>query len=461
MSGGVGRLALRAARVWLGGSRLLSPGMVLVAGGRIVDVDGTGAVPPADATVVDFGDRTILPGLIDAHVHLAFDASPDVLPPLIEGDDASIDATMADAARRHLAAGVTTVRDLGDRRFGSLPLRDYLRTHPLDGPELLVAGPPLTRRKGHCWFLGGEADTTEELVVAVSERAERACDVVKIMATGGVLTPGFLPHESQYGLDALRAVVAAADERGLPTAAHAHGSEGIQASVTAGVSSVEHCMFFTSDGAEIDWEVLAQMANQGIYASFTTATLPGATPPPPVAAALAVMRAAMPRIHELGVPIVISSDAGIVPEKHHGVLPYGVVELSGLGLTNGQALESATSVAAAACGVADRKGRIAPGCDADLLVVPGEPARQDGRPAGRRRRLPVGHCGRIRCMNEAVDLVHQAGDRRRGVEIRTRRARRALELGSVNASDNKASAREPGRHAGHRRRRAVTGVGQL
>ncbi len=114
-------------------------------------------------------------------------------------DDAALLDLMHANAQLYLDAGVTTVRDLGDRRFGSLVLRDRYRSDPASGPELVVSGPPLTRRQGHCWFLGGEADTVDELRAAVAERAARGCDVVKVMATGGVITPGFLPHQSQYG----------------------------------------------------------------------------------------------------------------------------------------------------------------------------------------------------------------------------------------------------------------------
>jgi hypothetical protein len=127
-------------------------------------------------------------------------------------------------------------------------LRDRYRRDPASGPELLASGPPLTRRKGHCWFLGGEADTVEELPAAVSERAERECDVVKVMATGGVITPGFLPHQSQYGPAELTAIVTTAQHHGLPTVVHAHGAQGIRDSVAAGVRSIEHCTFLDEAG---------------------------------------------------------------------------------------------------------------------------------------------------------------------------------------------------------------------
>ena len=262
-------ITLRADRVHLGGDRP-DPAVLHLDGGVLADVrTGSG---PAD---VDLGDVTVLPGLVDTHLHLGFDASPDVLTPLLEDSDEVLLQRMVDNARTALQAGVTTVRDLGDRRFLSLELRERLRADPPSGPELLVSGPPLTRTRGHCWFLGGEADSEQELRAAVRERAERGCDVVKVMATGGVITPGYGPHEAQYGPAELAAVVDEARAVGLPVAAHGHGPDGIRAAVAAGVDSVEHCSWFTLEGVEPDWDVVRAMASSGIVASRRWASCPG------------------------------------------------------------------------------------------------------------------------------------------------------------------------------------------
>ena len=346
--------------------------MVLIEGSEVVAVDAA-AHAPADAGVTDLGDVTLLPGLIDAHVHLCFDASPDVFTPMMELDDESRLLLMREHAHLNLMAGVTTVRDLGDRRFLSLELRDRFRRDPSAGPEVLVAGPPITRRGGHCWFLGGEADTDAELEAEVALRAERGCDVVKVMATGGVITPGFLPHESQYEVEQLRTIVTAARAVGLPVAAHAHGPEGIRSAVAAGVDSIEHCTFFTADGIDVDWATVELIVQRGIYSSATIATVPGLVPPPPIAMRLEAMKDAFRRMHEMGARFVCTSDAGVGPPKPHGVLPHGGRAMSDLGLSNAGVLESMTSVAAEACGVGSRKGRLAPGFEADVIAVDGDP----------------------------------------------------------------------------------------
>jgi imidazolonepropionase-like amidohydrolase len=242
----------------------------------------------------------------------------------------------------------------------------------------VASGPPLTRTQGHCWFLGGEANTVDELRVAVAERAERGCDVVKVMATGGVITPGYLPHQSQYGPLELRAIVQAGHEHGLPTAAHAHGAEGIRDSVAAGVHSVEHCTFFDESSVRPDWDVVGQMIDNGIFVNTTGAVLPGVDPPPMIAARIEKFRVNVERMHTMRERIVCTSDAGIGPTKPHGVLPHGVVDATSVGFTNVEALASVTSLAAAVCGLAGRKGAITTGYDADLLAVHGNPLAEIG-----------------------------------------------------------------------------------
>src|SRR5664280_93322 len=285
-------------------------------------------------------------------------------------------ARPAHAGRMALAGGVTTVRDLGDRNYGTLALRAELAAQPAAGPQVLVAGPPITTVQGHCWFLGGEAPGIDALRSAVAERADRGTDVVKIMATGGQLTPGSHPHESQYTRTELSTVVTEAHRRGLPVAAHAHGPQGITDAAGAGVDSIEHCSFMTADGVARDEQVLRAIAAAGIVVSLTVGFTPTTLPPPPeLAARLPQLLAGMRRMHDLGCTITVGTDAGIAPPKPHDVLPYGLVALTHLGFSPTEALTACTAVAAAACRVADRKGALRPGYDADLLAVRGDPTR--------------------------------------------------------------------------------------
>lgn len=350
---------------------------VLVADGHIIDVELTGAAPPPAAHLVDLGDVTLLPGLVDAHLHLGFTPTADPVETMQRDDDATLLDRMHRHAQLALRAGITTVRDLGDRGYLGVALRERYRAGTGLGPEVLAAGPPITLPGGHCWFLGGEAAGTAGVVRAVAERAARHVDVVKIMATGGILTPGSGPHESQYTHAQLAAATTAAHRAGLPLTAHAHGPSGIADAVRAGADGIEHCTFLTATGVEPDWATVAAMAAAGTFVGATEAWLPGGPPlPPRVADTLERCRVNVGRMHREGVRVVCCSDAGVGDRKPHDVLPHGVVLFGGIGFGNAEALASATSVAAAACGLGDRVGRLRPGYVADLLAVGGNPVER-------------------------------------------------------------------------------------
>ncbi|MDQ4021992.1 MAG: amidohydrolase family protein, partial [Actinomycetota bacterium] len=311
---------------------------------------------------------------IDAHVHLAFDASTDVVTSIGAVDDAQLLTQMAQAARRALRSGITTVRDLGDRGFLTLALRKQLDASGDLGPEIVASGPPITVRGGHCHFLGGVADGPQALRAAVRERAERGCEVVKVMVSGGQLTPGSAPHESQYDLADLRLIVAEAHGLGMTTAAHVHCPGSVADAVTAGFDTLEHVTFLTEDGVAADPATMEAIVESGVVVSATVGHVPGKGELPPVIArSVGAVIENWARLHRGGARIVPGTDAGIAPRKPHDVLPYGLAALTGLGMTNLEVLRAATSIAAAACGLTGRKGRLAPGADADLVAVSGDP----------------------------------------------------------------------------------------
>jgi imidazolonepropionase-like amidohydrolase len=360
-------LCVRGERAFDGDAMVDRP-TVQLDGGRIVDV---GVEPPSDAEVVDLGDVTLLPGLIDTHQHLCFDGNGTLEEQVVGvSDEALVERARANA-QRALQAGITTVRDLGDRAFLTLPLREDPEL-----PTILCAGPPITRTGGHCWYLGGEAEGETALLGAVRERDERGCDVVEIMVTGGSLTPTFPMWRSQFSLDEVRAVVDGAHAAGLPVAAHCHGVDGIEQALAAGVDSIEHCTFFVEgDRAVIDEDLMARLADSGIAISSTMGRLPGfAIPTPVIAANMEAMMASRGRLHALGANMVVGTDAGIAPLKPHDVLPHALGDLVEVGMSHVEALRALTSNAAATCHVGDRKGRLKAGWHADLLAVAGDPS---------------------------------------------------------------------------------------
>ena len=355
----------------------LFDGREVVEGAPVVVIDevhGTivsvGEEPPPTVDTTDLGDVTLLPGLIDAHQHLCFDGNGSLQEQVEDRTDDELRARARANARRALAAGITTIRDLGDRGYVTLGLRD-----DPDLPTILAAGPPITVDGGHCWFLGGECQpsSAEEIVAAVRERHARGCDVVKIMVTGGALTPTFPMWRSQFSGGEVRAAVEAAHELGLPVAAHCHGGAGIADAVDAGVDTIEHCTFMSEDdSSRPDADVLARMAASGIAVSATLGRLPDAPVPPRLAANLPIMAEAFRLFALAGGHLVAGTDAGISPGKPHDVLPLAVTDLRLIGMSDAQALRALTAVAATVIGLGQRKGRLLAGFDADVLAVAGD-----------------------------------------------------------------------------------------
>lgn len=353
-------------------------------GGAVVVVVGDGAIkevgpsaPVDDLAVLDFGpDAWLLPGLIDTHVHLVFDGSVDPVAALDGLDDDELLGRMRQAAAAQLDAGVTSVRDLGDRGFLSTRLASQTRADMAAGPHIVAAGPPITTPGGHCHFLGGAVDGLDGIRAAVRERAARGCDVVKIMVSGGAMTPGSDPAVSQFTPDEIRVAVEEARALGMTVAAHTHGARSIGDAVRAGVFSIEHVTFVTPDGSPPEDTLLDEVAASGVLVSATLGRRPDewSALPGPVRDMISRWYQLNGELYRRGARVVVGSDAGIGPLKPHGVLPYAVGELiADLGTSPAAALTAVTARAAEACGLAGRKGSLRPGMDADLLVVAGDP----------------------------------------------------------------------------------------
>lgn len=373
--------ALRAAHAFDGVRFLPGGATVVLDAGRIVGVEPGRVDLPDDVEVAEY-PGTVLPGLIDCHTHLVADATFGGLERAGTMPPEALDSVIADSLRAHAVAGVTTVRDLGDRAYRTLAFRERPGL-----PRVLAAGPPLTVPGGHCHYLGGAVEG--DLRTAVREHGERGVDVIKVMASGGFATPGTDQLGAQFTVAQLTTVVAQAHALGLPAVAHAHSLLAMENALAAGVDGIEHFTGLTAEGPRLDDDLLAEVARRGVYVDLTMgndrayhARMPA--PPPAFADLMARLGVrsfdefymsrigVFGRLREHGVAVLTGVDSGMGPTKRHGNAWRTVGELVDGGYSVTEALTAATSVAAQACGLAGETGRLAAGYSADVLVVDGD-----------------------------------------------------------------------------------------
>jgi imidazolonepropionase-like amidohydrolase len=372
-----GSFVVRVAQVFDGERFLPAGAQIHVQGDRVVTVRPRHAPVPDGLPVVDRPDATVLPGLIDTHVHLVAGGEPDALALDAGRSAAERDQVIRRSLLEQVGAGVTTVRDLGDNRFAVIG-----RTVRDDEPAVVGSGPPITSAGGHCAALGGAVSDREELRTAVAERDDHGAQIVKLIVSGGAMTAGSDLLRNQFDVDDVRVVVDEAHRRGLPVTAHAHPVSAVEVCLAAGIDAIEHCTCLTATGIETPDAVVDGLATRRITVCPTFGRLPTLPPSPQ---AIEVMRrtgmtlearfAQVGRLHAAGVLLLAGSDAGIHPAKPHGVLAHAVYELVRSGLPVDAALAAATSRAADACGLAATTGRLRAGLRADLVVVDGDVAR--------------------------------------------------------------------------------------
>ncbi len=374
---------LGAPRVMTGDETVLDGAVVV--GDTTVEWAGPAEALPAEYAGLprtDYPGSTVMPGLIDCHVHLGLDGGRNPAARMRGETDQQQLVLMLRSARELLGVGVTTARDLGGRAYLAVVVRDAITAGLARGPRLVVAGSPITVTGGHCWFMGGEADSEDDLRRMVRTHHKHGADLIKVMSTGGFMTAGSAPWYAQFTSDQLAVVVEEARRVDKPVAAHAHGIEGIARAVDAGVSTIEHCSFVTEANERLFSEHLAvRIAEQGIY------VCPTVNVNAPYVAKLTgiVLGQHLPTMSGLGVRLVAGTDAGIDNTPHHQYAG-GLEHLVTLGFRPEEALAMATTRAAAALGLDAITGRLAAGFDADIIVVDGDP-RADISALGRLRRV--------------------------------------------------------------------------
>jgi imidazolonepropionase-like amidohydrolase len=369
-----GATVIRDVAVFDAEGATLRPGLaVRIENGTIVALGGD--VPSDGARIIEGMGRTLLPGLMDAHVHLTFRADPNEPFGLTE-TAATYVLRAAANARATLAAGFTTVRDLAAPYAINCDLAKAIDAGLVEGPRVIAAGRNITMTGGHGWTMGREADGADEVRKAVREQLKAGARVLKFMASGGVMTPGVDPRSPQLGPEELAAGIEEAHKAGVKTASHAQSAQGIRNVVLAGVDSVEHGIYLEDD-------VIDEMVRRGTFFSATLAAplniikLGLAAGVAPHAVQKSEMVSAthiesFRRAVKAGVRLVMGTDAG-TPGNRHGENAQELRLMVEGGVTPAQAIVAATANAAELLGIAGETGRVTTGLAADLLLVDGDP----------------------------------------------------------------------------------------
>lgn len=380
-----GLVAVKAARmIDVRTGAVIDNAVIVIDGDRIREA-GSNLRIPAGAQVIDLGQKTVLPGLIDSHTHLTYE--PGIFGGKMLSTSIPREALIgAKNARLTLEAGFTAVRNVGARGYSDIALRDAIDAGDVPGPRIVASGPSLGITGGHCdennlapefhHSLEGVADGVSNVMQKTREVIKYGAGVIKICSTGGVLSMGDDPRASQYTLEEMKAIVGEAHRLGRKVAAHAHGGDGIKLAVMAGVDSIEHGSYIDDDGVRL-------MKERGVYLVPTLYLTDWflenyqklGLPPSIIAKAKEVMPAMkknIGRAFSQGVPVAFGTDSAVYP---HGLNAREFAVYVRLGMSPLQAIQTATVNASKLLGMDDRIGTVETGKYADLIAVDGDPLR--------------------------------------------------------------------------------------
>ncbi len=347
---------------------------VLAEGGRIARVAPAGEFDGYAGERFDTAGGTLLPGLMDCHVHLVYGGEANPRPVLGELAPGQITLKALENAQRTLRGGITALRDCGGKDYLEFAVRDAVAKGTFQGPSIRAVGRMICMTGGHGNHIGRVADGRDEVVKAVREQIHAGCDQIKIMATGGVMTPGVNPEDAHYTAEEIAAGIAEGHRFHRKSASHAQGAEGILNAVRGGVDSIEHGIF-------LDERCLEEMLARGTFLVATLAAVNNilanaahGVPDYVVEKSSRVAerhRRSVRRFYESGGRLALGTDAG-TPYNLHGENARELEYLVEVGVKPADALVAATGHAAELLELPGQ-GRIAEGCAADLLVVAGDP----------------------------------------------------------------------------------------
>lgn len=371
-------LVIKSANLWDGTGKAVQQNMgIVMENGKFTKIAPCAQVIPQEGdTVIDVGYRFVMPGMIDSHVHVCSTGEPKDLTENEKAPDAYMALVGADMIRRDLEAGFTTVRNMGTKNYMDMSIQKAWKEGRIKGARIITCGPCITMTGGHGWMGGLQSDGEDECRKNARLLLRNGVEVVKIMATGGVMTPGVEPGSPQLTEGEIRAAVEEAHKAGRKTATHAQGTEGIKNAVRAGIDSIEHGIF-------LDEELLVMMKERNT-ALVPTLVAPwhinqgGVAAGIPAYAVEKSMRVADSHMKSFnmavkaGLTIALGTDAG-TPLNFHGDNALELQLMTENGMTNEQALLAATKVGSQVIDRANLLGTVEEGKIADLLVVDGNP----------------------------------------------------------------------------------------
>jgi len=355
---------------------ILIQGSKIIAVGREEDL----AIPQTGNIIkLNYKDKTLLPGLIDCHVHLCMSADDNPLARLYKDSDDMLVLRAANNAQAALKAGITTLRDCGGRNRMTFSIKEAIKKGIIKGPRLLLSGRPITITGGHCFFLNGEADGIDGVQKAVRQLIKEGADFLKIMASGGGMTPSTIPKLPYYTVEELIVAADEAHRLGRKIAAHCHSTKSIEDSLEAGIDTIEHASFLAPDGQrKFELSIAEKIVASGTYICPTLSA--GRRPIHPVnqtneyklGLQADMQNSNFSLMHQMGVKLIAGTDAGVTYTTFDNYPLCLELAIAG-GMTNMQAIQSGTSLAAEALGIADVIGAIQSGKEADIIAVDGDP----------------------------------------------------------------------------------------
>lgn len=373
-------IAIHHARLIDGTGTVHERATLLVRGSKITAVGPSRALTIPKGTVrINGRGLTILPGLIDCHVHLCLGGEADVVGALGSEHPSLTLLKSTSHAKATLDAGFTTVRDVGARDHSIFALKQAVDAGLVPGPRIIGAGLAICMIGGHARFIGQEVEGTEQVRQAVKDQIAAGAGVIKVIASGGVLTPGTSPDQAQMTMEELSAAVDAARHAEKKVAAHAHGAAGMRNAILAGVRSIEHATL-------LDEEAGALMKRYGVYMVPTLsalATTAACRPSCGIPESALTKAKAMAKRHtasfkyarQSGISIAMGTDAG-TPFNYHGDNAQELERMVALGMTPMEAIAASTMTAARLIGIQDVVGTLTRGKEADLVILKGNPLKR-------------------------------------------------------------------------------------